>query len=56
MKPLKHHARKFAQRLLQAEQSSTTEEFAHNLRKAEKHQKKVSKWHQKLEKLHLWGR
>jgi hypothetical protein len=48
MKPMHHHAQRLAKRLLEAELASTPEEASRVIRKAEKHQKKINKWHRLL--------
>lgn len=55
MKPLHDHVQRLAARLLQIEQANTLEEAEHAARKAEKHQRKIRKWHHRLQGLNLWG-
>ena len=56
MKPLHHHVQRLAARLLQAEQLNDPREAEHVLRKAKKHEEKISRWHHKLSQLNLWNR
>ena len=56
MKPLHHHVQRLAARLLQAETATTHTEVEHILRKAEKHERKIAKWHERLQNLRLWNR
>lgn len=56
MKPLHHHVQRLAARLLQAEQLTNPREAEYVLRKANKHEKKISKWRHKLPQLNLWNK
>lgn len=51
MKPLHHHVQRLAQRLLDAELATNHEEAQFAVRKAEKHQRKISRWHRLLQPL-----
>jgi hypothetical protein len=51
MKPLQHHVERLAQRLLDAELATSREEAQYIIHKAEKHQKKIERWHKLLEPL-----
>lgn len=51
MKPLDHHARKLAQRFLQAETTTDPDEASRIIRKAEKHQRKINKIHRLIQPL-----
>jgi hypothetical protein len=51
MKPLDHHVHRLAQRFLDAELASDHEAAQRIVRKAEKHQRKIQKWHNLLEPL-----
>lgn len=55
MKPLHHHVQRLAARLLQAETAATQAEAERIVRKAEKHERKIAKWHQRLLRLNLWN-
>ena len=55
MKPLAYHSHRLLQRWLQAEQTTDPAEQNRILHKAEKHQAKVNRWHQKLQALGLWN-
>lgn len=48
MKPLHHHVERLAQRWLQAETTTDSAEAQHIIKKAEKHQHKINKWHKLL--------
>lgn len=54
MKPLHHHVQRLATRWLQAETATSIEQAQYVLEKAEKHQKRINKWHRRLQKLNLW--
>lgn len=56
MKPLKHHTHRLLQRWLEAELITDSRRREHVLKKAEKHQDKINRWHAKLLKLGLWNR
>lgn len=56
MKPLAYHSHRLLQRWLEAESITDPERRELVLRKAEKHQDKVNRWHQKLQRLGLWNR
>jgi hypothetical protein len=51
MKPLSHHVQRLAQRFLDAELATSHEEAQRVVRKAQKHQKKIQKWHRLLDPL-----
>jgi hypothetical protein len=51
MKPLHHHVQRLAQRFLNAELVKDPEEAQRVVRKAEKHQRKINRWHQLLSPL-----
>jgi hypothetical protein len=51
MKPLHHHVTKLAQRMLQAEQTTTRSEAQWVVRKAEKHQRKINHWRKLLRRV-----
>jgi hypothetical protein len=51
MKPLHHHVQRLAQRFLDAELVEDPEEAQRVVRKAEKHQRKINRWHQLLSPL-----
>jgi hypothetical protein len=48
MKPLHHHVQRLAQRLLDAELAVNHEDAQRVVRKAEKHQQKIERWHRIL--------
>lgn len=56
MNSLEHHSRRLLQRWLEAESTTDPARREHIIRKAEKHQGKVNRWHQKLQALGLWNR
>jgi len=55
MKPLTYHQRRLLQRFLEAETVTDRAEAQRIVRKAEKHQRKISRWHQLLSPLQrIW--
>lgn len=56
MKPLHHHVQRLAARLLQAEAATTHAEAECIVRKAEKHERRIAKWHRRLQRLNLWNK
>lgn len=53
MKPLHHHVERLAQRWLEAETSTDSQRSQHIIEKAEKHQRKINRWHQRFGFLEL---
>jgi hypothetical protein len=51
MKPLQHHVHRFIQRMVDAEKVATREEAQYVVAKAEKHKKKIRRWHRILDRL-----
>jgi hypothetical protein len=51
MKPLQHHLRRLAARLLEAETVTSREDAGRVLRKVAKHQGKIERLHQRLDPL-----
>jgi hypothetical protein len=51
MKPLQHHLHRLAKHMLDAETVSTREDAQRVIRKAEKHQKKISRWHKLFDRV-----
>jgi hypothetical protein len=51
VKPLHHHVQRLAQRLLDAELADSHEKAKKAIGKAEKHQRKINRWHKMLEPL-----
>lgn len=51
MKPLIHHTRRLAQRLLDAERVTSKEDAQRILHKVNKHQEKIEKWHSLIDPL-----
>ena len=56
MKPLAEQVRRLAPRLMEIEKASTLAEAEHAAKKAEKHRRKIQRWHRRLERLNLWNR
>lgn len=51
MKPLQHHLRRLAARLLEAETVANRKDAGRVLRKVEKHQRKIERLHEQLDPL-----
>lgn len=56
MKPLIHHISKLLELYQQAELATNREQAKAITLKAEKHAKKIARWHQKMQAAGLWGR
>ena len=56
MKPLIHHISRLLELYQQAELATSREQAKAITLKAEKHAKKIARWHQRMQAAGLWGR